>query len=144
MSTTAQNRWIVWGIFGIAVFLNSAGYLWNLYERISWFDRLVHGYTLFALTLLLALWLYGLVLTGARTHGLLFVLIVACLGLALGALWEIAEWGLDQFVNGNLIRGKFDTILDMMMDTLGSLVAGWISLLMLRASPKPEQANEPK
>lgn len=144
MSTTLQNQVIVWVIVGIAALLNIAGYVWHLYERISWFDRLVHGYTLFALTLPLALWLYGLVLTGARTHGLLFVLIVACLGLALGALWEIAEWGLDQLVSGNIIRGKFDTILDMMMDTLGALLAGWISLLMLRASPKPDQANEPK
>lgn len=134
VSIPTRYRMIVWTILVAAVVLNIVGYVWNLYERISWFDRLVHGYTFFALTLSLALWLYGVVLTGVRTHGVLFVLIVACLGVGLGALWEIAEWGLDQVVSGNIIRGKFDTILDLIMDTLGSLLAGWVALAMLRVS----------
>src|SRR5690242_6035086 len=35
----------------VSALLNGAGYVWNLYQRFWWFDRIIHGYTLFAITL---------------------------------------------------------------------------------------------
>ena len=91
MYTTSGNRAIVWVFVVIAILVNVAGYALNLYDRFGWFDEVIHTYTSFTLTLLLALLLYGDVLSGVRRSPLLLVLTVASLGIAIGALWEIAE-----------------------------------------------------
>ena len=133
----SSREWIVaWVALTIAILVNAAGYLMDLYDRFWWFDDAIHTYTSFALSLLLALLLYGRVLTGARMHSVLFVLAVAVLGGGIGALWEIAEWGYDQLVPENAILGKTDTVIDMILDTMGSLAAGLVSLWMIRSSPK--------
>ena len=133
----SSREWSVgWGALTVAILVNAAGYILDLYNRFWWFDDAVHAYTSFTLSLLLALLLYGRVLDGARTHSVLFVLAVAVLGGGIGALWEIAEWGYDQWVPENAILGKTDTIIDLILDTIGSLVAGLLSLWMIRSSPK--------
>ncbi len=38
----------------------------------------------------------------------------------------------DRIVRPNAIHGKFDTIVDLIMDTLGALAAGVVCLKMLR------------
>lgn len=132
MSTSPGNRKLAWAFLAAAWLANAAGYLFGLYPRFAWFDEAVHAYTTFALTLVLSLYLYGAVLTGARSHALLLVLVVASVGLALGALWEVGEWGFDQLVAGDVIRGKRDTILDLVMDAGGALAAGWVAVGMVR------------
>ncbi|HEX2992190.1 MAG TPA: hypothetical protein VHO49_16000 [Anaerolineales bacterium] len=133
----SSREWIVaWGTLTVAILVNAAGYILDLYDRFWWFDDAVHAYTSFSLSLLLALLLYGRVLNGARTHSVLFVLAVAVLGGGIGALWEIAEWGYDQWVPENAILGKTDTIIDLILDTIGALAAGLLSLWMIRSSSK--------
>jgi uncharacterized membrane protein YjdF len=87
---------------------------------------------MFAYTLVVALFAYGTVLTGAREHRLLLVLAVGAVGLTMGALWEVAEWAYDQIVGPNVILGKTDTIVDLVMDTLGALTAGYVCLKVLK------------
>ncbi len=133
----SSREWIVaWGTLTVAILVNAAGYILDLYDRFWWFDDAAHAYTSFSLSLLLALLLYGRVLNGARTHSVLFVLAVAVLGGGIGALWEIAEWGYDQWVPENAILGKTDTIIDLILDTIGALAAGLLSLWMIRSSSK--------
>ena len=130
---TGGEKTTAWVLLSIAVAANAAGYFLNWFGQIAWYDDVVHGYTIFALTLVLALYLYGTVLMGARDHGFLFVLTVASVGLAIGGLWEVAEWAYDQwFAQNNAIQGKMDTILDLIWDTLGALVAGIVALVMAR------------
>ena len=124
MSTTQGNRILAWVLLAIAVVANIAGYVLNLYQQIAWFDKALHGYTIFAITLLLGLLVYGLALTGARDHTLLLILMVAAIGVAIGGLWEVAEWAYDQMAASNVIQGKFDTITDMIVDTVGAVAAG--------------------
>jgi len=50
----------------------------------------------------------------------------------MGALWEIAEWTYDQVVRPNAILSKTDTIVDLIVDTIGALVAGVIRSGMIR------------
>ena len=66
MCTSFRNRTVVWGLVVIAILVNAAGYALNLYDRLDWFDEVVHTYTSFVITLLLALLLYGDVLSGVR------------------------------------------------------------------------------
>lgn len=130
----SDGEWTTaWVILGIAIAANAAGYFLNLFSQIKWYDDVVHGYTTFAVTLVVALALYGSVLTGAANHGLLLVLAVTGIGLGIGGLWEIAEWTYDQFfAQGNAIQGKMDTIIDLILDTAGALVAGILTASMVR------------
>ena len=133
MQTSSRNRTIVWGILGVAILANIAGYVWDLYDRFEWFDEVLHGFTTFAFTLLLVLLIYDVTLKGAQTRPVLFVLTAASLGIAIGVLWEIAEWVYDQMVPENAILGKVDTIIDLTMDILGSVLAGIVSVSMIKA-----------
>jgi hypothetical protein len=132
MHTTPKNQILVWSLAALALLLNLAGYLLNLFEKIHWYDDVVHAYTSFAWTLLLALFLYDAVLKGVEVHPILYVLTVAGLGIGLGAVWEIIEWSYDQMVAGNVILGKTDTILDLILDLLGATLAGILSARMIR------------
>jgi hypothetical protein len=136
MHTSPRNRTLVWGLLAAAALVNVAGYLWDLYDRFGWFDEAVHLYTTFALTLPLALLLYNVVLMGAQTHKVIFVLTVASLGVAIGVLWEIAEWAYDQMVPENAILGKLDTIIDLIMDILGGVAAGIVSVRIIGPTGK--------
>lgn len=128
MHTSPRNQAIVWGCIIVATLANIAGYVWNLYNQIRLFDEVLHAFTTFALTLPIALFLYRVILIGAHTRPLLFVLTVASLGLAVGAVWEIAEWAYDQIVPGNVILGKNDTMIDLIVDAIGSILAGIVSV----------------
>lgn len=123
---------IAWVLVGIAALGNIAGYLFNLYDKWVAFDEVIHGFTLLAVTLLLGLGTYRSVLTGFTGHGLLLVLMIASFGVAIGAVWEILEWGLDQLTPHSTIKGKFDTIIDLVLDMAGSVVAALITLAMVR------------
>lgn len=131
MYTNSTNRAFTWGFVIIAILVNVAGYLLNLYERFVWFDEVIHTYTAFALTLLIALLLYGEVLRGVRASPVLLIMVVASLGVALGAIWEIAEWVYDLVSPGDDILGKRDTMIDMVLDTLGAVIAGIVSVQMV-------------
>lgn len=133
MHISSRYRALVWGFIVIAILINIAGYVWDLYERFSWFDEVLHAFTTFALTLPVALLLYDVVLMGAHTQRVLFVLVVASLGVAIGVLWEIAEWAYDQMVPENAILGKLDTIIDLAMDIIGGALAGVVSAGMIKA-----------
>ncbi|QIN78378.1 hypothetical protein GBA65_07400 [Rubrobacter marinus] len=123
----------VWGLALLGAAAAVVSIVFGFYQRFFWFDEALHAYNFFALTLLLAVYAYGAVLAGARTHGYLLVLFITVFGLGLGALWEIAEFGYDHFIaRPNVILPKLDTIVDMILDTAGALVAGITCLKMLR------------
>jgi len=135
MSTTPGNRTIAWVLLGIAVAANIGGYVFNWYTKFVWFDEAIHAYTIFALTLVLALFAYGAVLTGAHTHAFLLVVVIASIGLAIGGLWEVAEWLYDMLLTRqNTIKSVPDRLIDLVMDTIGGVIAGWVALRMLKRS----------
>jgi hypothetical protein len=128
MQATTAGRLIAWTLLAVSGAANVAGYAWDLYGRFWWFDRVLHGCTILAITLWLALFVFGRALRGERGQGLLIALLVASVGIALGALWEVAEWGFDQIAPGDVIKGKHDTVVDIVMDTAGAILAGIMAL----------------
>ncbi len=133
MDKSGAERATAWVLVTAGMLAAVAGGLFNLYNRFYWYDEVVHAYNFFALTLLVAVYAYGVVLTGAREHGFVLVLAVTIFGLGLGALWKIAEFAYDHFiVKPNAILPKRDTIIDMALDTAGALVAGLVRLWMVR------------
>ena len=134
MEATSEGRAVAWFLLVALGVANAARYALNLYSRFWWFDRFLHACTILAVTLWLALFVCRRVLRrgGPPGHAALLVLVIASVGLAIGALWEVAEWGFDRVAPGNVIKGKNDTIIDIVMDTIGALLAGLASLKFLR------------
>jgi len=56
-----------------------------------------------------------------------------CFALAMGALWEIFEFGLDQIFGTQMQEtGLIDTMWDLIVDSVGALFASFIGYLYLR------------
>jgi len=134
MEATSGGRTVAWFLLVVLGVANIAGYALDLYARFWWFDRILHACTIFALTFWLGLFVCNRVLRGGPGRDALIVLMIASVGLAIGALWEVAEWGFDRIAPGDVIKGKHDTIIDIVMDTLGALLAGVASLNSLRST----------
>ena len=133
MPITSRARVTVWTVIVIAVAVNIAGYALNWYQEFWWFDKALHAYTTFAVTLPLALLLYREVLTGIRAHRFLLVLTIANLGVAMGALWEIAEFAVAELGEPD-VESRMDTVMDLLADSAGALAAGILSVKMLEHS----------
>lgn len=103
---------------------NVLAYLWSLYE-LAWFDEALHAFTLFALALIAARLLSDDL--ASATPAARFVLILS-FGMAAGAAWEIVEWGYDSFTPASdLIRGKDETMSDLLWDAAGAALAASLS-----------------
>lgn len=131
LRATWAGRVAAWCLAAALALVNAAGYAFDLYRRFWWFDRVLHGCTLFALTFWGASILGGGALNGSANHHLTRVLLIAGLGVALGACWEVAEWGFDHLVPANVIKGKYDTVVDLVADTIGAVLAACRSLRVL-------------
>ncbi len=130
------NRTIAWGLLVVGLLASAAGSIFNLYAMFWWFDEALHFFLPFAVTLVVGLYAYGALLTGRR-HEVLLALTIAGLGLALGTLWELVEWIYDAFAAGNTIKDKTDTMIDLSLNLAGGVVAGIVSLIMLRRGRPP-------
>lgn len=122
-------------LFVIAALVNAAGWVWNLFEMPGPYDELVHAYTTFAITLALGWLAYGSLFDSFRQHRRLFMLVIASFGIAVGAVWEIVEWTADLLLAVDVVPGLHDTIVDLIVDSLGALLAGAVSVWVLGKSP---------
>jgi len=111
----------------LALTLQSWGEALHLYDSITWFDNVVHFSLPFfgGPTLYIVLARLDVVpdpKDAATRHHYIGIGIVAfALGVALGGLWEIVEWGSDNTLGSSLQLGNDDTVGDLISDSLGSL-----------------------
>ena len=133
MSTTPGNRTLAWILLAIGIAAAVAGIFFGWYSQFWWFDEAIHAYNFFAMTLVLSLYLYGIVLTGAQQHSLVLILTVGLIAVGIGGLWEVAEWLYDiWFTQQSTIKSVPDRLIDLLMDGLGGLVAGWVLVSMVK------------
>ena len=130
MEATSQGRVIAWSLAVLLLAANEAGYALDLYAAAWWFDRVLHAATLFAMTFWLALLVCAPVFQRGRT--MIAAVLVTSLGVAIGAWWEVAEWAFDLLSPGDVIKGKNDTVIDIIMDTLGAVLAAALAPHYLR------------
>ena len=133
-------------IFMIAALINAGGWAWDLYNKPGPYDEIAHFFTVFAITLAFGFLLYRELMESFYSRRWLFVLTIASLGLALGALWETIEWLSDFVIPKQIVSGLFDTETDLILDGLGALLAALLNLRGLnelhgRASETSRPAN---
>jgi hypothetical protein len=126
-----------WG-FVLALTLQAVGEAVGWYDTVPWFDRLVHVVLPMLTAPVLYIALARLeVLPDPRdeTHARHYVgmgLVTFCLGTAVGALWEIAEWAADEVIGSNLSEGNVDTVGDLVADVVGSVLGALLLVAWAR------------
>ncbi len=102
------------------------------YVTVPWMDELVHFAATGATAAMLYLVLARLGLLSdpqdapIRQHRSSAVILTLSLGLAAASLWELYEWIANQFLPNTIHVGYDDTILDLTMGGIGSLLAGLV------------------
>jgi hypothetical protein len=119
-------------LFVVAALLNAGGWVWRLFYQPGPYDEITHAFTTFAITLALSFLVYRSMLTVFRQHKVLYLLTIASFGIAIGALWEVAEWTAGKILAMEVIESLDDTIVDLIMDSLGAGLATLISLWALQ------------
>ena len=115
-------------IFMIAALINAGGWAWDLYNKPGSYDEIAHFFTSFAITLAFGYLLYRELMESFFDRRVMFVLTIASLGIALGTLWEIIEWLADFVVAKQIVSGLFDTVTDLILDSVGALLAALLNL----------------
>lgn len=115
----------------LSIFLGEVG---DAYERFFWWDALLHISSAFILGYAAFLWLYvkvqqGKLDAGSKMKGF----IIFSVALALGALWEIFEFGMDQVFGFTMQKsGLIDTMWDLIVDALGASAMAIIGVLYMK------------
>ena len=108
--------------FFASIFLGEA---LDFYERLWWWDLGLHGFSAigFGLTgFLFVFMLFDGDRFAAPPSAIAFI--TFCVAMTMGAIWEVFEFLMDQFLRLNMQKsGLNDTMGDLMINALGSLMA---------------------
>lgn len=122
-------------LFVIAALVNAGGWVWGLFYQPGPYDEITHAFTTFSITLALSFLVYSSMLSVFRSHRILYLLTIASFGIAIGAIWEIFEWAIA------VINDIDDTIVDLIMDSIGAALAALVSLWGLQDRIRPESGD---
>src|SRR5919109_1726599 len=110
----------------------------GLYEKIGFYDLIVHSLaSFFFAPVLYILLARAEVLADLRQvttphHYVGIFVVTLALGLAVGAVWEMAEYTSDHFFGTDLAKSERDTATDLMVDGLGALAGGALLVVWAR------------
>lgn len=94
----------------------------SLYEKLGWYDKPVHFLAEFALTLLAVHIINDRKLIAAKNKYIFFIIILS-IGMAMGGVWEIIEWFINNIKPVRYGYTATDTAMDLLIDLLGVMVA---------------------
>ncbi|WP_084863995.1 hypothetical protein [Salibaculum halophilum] len=106
----------------------------DFYERFWWWDVVLHFLSALSIAAMAFLMIFML-FEGDRYAAPPWALAMlsAAVALAIGALWEIFEYGMDQVFGMNMQKsGLDDTMTDLMIDTLGAALGALSGYLFLK------------
>lgn len=133
-----------------AVFLGEVG---KFYQRFWWWDSLLHTFSGLALGFAGFLIIYMLDRTEkVDAKPIWYIVFSFAFALSLGALWEIFEFIIDSFFNANMQKARYsvdiikmygsriairNTMIDLILDSIGALVASITGFLYLKKKNFP-------
>ncbi len=128
-------------IFVGAALINAVGWAWNLFDQPGLYDEVAHAFTMFAITLALGFLLYNELMQGFYAHRVMFVVTIASMGIAIGALWEVVEWLADFVIPMQIVAGLSDTVTDLILDSAGAVLAAMLNLWGLNERARQERST---
>lgn len=124
------------------------GRLCGVYELLPWYDKALHGGDAFLIAALAFVVVYLLHFIGhTHRHPWIDGVVIFLLTLGLGALWEIGEYLVDQWL-GRATQGSpqmppfADTMVDLMLDGVGGLLAAIVGPIYMRHSKRSRRRIE--
>jgi hypothetical protein len=115
----------------LVALVNALGFVLHFYRRVLPYDEIAHTLTLFTITLAAHYLIYRRERLG---DGIIRWTALFTLGVAIGALWEIAEWIADLVLRSDVVPGLSDSMIDLVVDAGGAAVAALIVLRLLRTA----------
>ncbi len=110
------------------------GEVFDFYERFWWWDMLLHGASAVGLGIIGFLFVFYLFQGdkyAAPPWALAFI--GFCFALAIGALWEIFEFGMDELFGLNMQKsGLPDTMTDLIVDGIGAMIGALSGFFWLK------------
>lgn len=126
-----------------SLFLGSAV---GFYYRFWWWDVLLHGFSAILLGIigLLMVWILNHNEKIDMSLNPLFICIFSfSFAVAIGALWEIYEFAIDQLFGANMQKsGLVDTMWDLIIDTTGALIVSVSAYVYYKTGHKSRIINE--
>lgn len=128
-------------IAAIVVFVGGTlflGEVFDFYNRFWWWDMVMHAGSAIGFGLI-GFVLVFMMFQGDRYAAPPFAVafFAFCFALAIGAIWEIFEFGMDQIFGLNMQKsGLMDTMADLIMDFIGALIGAGAGYAYLRGRAK--------
>ncbi|MBU0460486.1 MAG: hypothetical protein KKH52_00080 [Nanoarchaeota archaeon] len=128
--------------FVIIIFLYTSlflGEIHSYYTLFWWWDIVLHMGSGIALGFVGFLILYILYCQGkVRAKPIWIALFAFCFAVAIGAVWEIFEFGMDQIFGLNMQKsGLSDTMWDLIVDSIGALLTSFVGYFYIRGNKIP-------
>ena len=115
------------------------GELFDFYERVWWWDIALHGASSISFGLIGFLFVFML-FEGDRYAAPPFAMafIAFCVGVMVGALWEIFEFAMDSWFGLNMQKtGLDDTMLDLIINAFGASLGAFAGFIYLKGRADP-------
>jgi hypothetical protein len=127
--------------FFIVLFIYASIFLGEVrdyYTKFWWWDVILHGGAGIVLGLVGFLIMYVLYSEEKlRAKPFWLVLFGCSFAIAIGTIWEIFEFGVDQFFSTNMQKsGLQDTMWDLIVDCIGALIASVVGYFYVRGDRK--------
>lgn len=123
----------------LALFLHTfLGEVLMFYEKVSLWDDMMHLFGTAVVAMLAFMIVYTLHYTKKLRLTIPFVgFFTVIFAVAVGAIWEIAEFSIDGIFGKNMQKGLSDTMWDLVNDLMGGAVVAVLGMFYVRYS-KPE------
>ena len=126
-------------VIALALFLHIAGGINRWYWKfMPYYDKLAHGVSALALGLLLFSFFLVLDYWEIRVRPSRILLWMFILVFLFGLSWEVGEYYIDVLVQSSYNNGVIDSILDIVSNTIGAIIAIAIAARYLRSLPEGE------
>ena len=118
----------------LALFLHIGGVLLQAYSTIPHYDTLTHFVSSFIIAFLsfVAIYILDEFWEGLSMDKFAIAFNVVILTVALGVIWELAEWSSDLFFGTYEQWGYSDTIKDLFVDMIAGMVMAFLGLLLIK------------
>lgn len=129
-------------VYGAIVFIFASitlGQFNEFYDKFHWYDAVLHfiSATVFGIVGFLILYIFYSTNRLRIPHALI-ILFAFSFAVMIGVIWEILEFILDRTIGTNLqVNSLEDTMVDMILNTVGGLAASVVGYLYLKKIPVP-------
>lgn len=125
----------------LSVFANTFMGEWlDFYEKVWLYDKLLHVYSSGVVGLLAFIVVYTLNYTGKVRLSLPFIgIFTVTFAMAMGGLWEIGEFTVDNLFGKNTQKGLDDTMWDLINDLAGGSIVAALGMAYVRYANPDER-----